>query len=74
MSDANMEVRMRSVEDTLARIETKLDASLADVKDHECRLRKIEGKSGNRWEALVGQIVGLIAAGAIGMLLGQFIK
>lgn len=69
--EQNMEVRMRGVEDTLARIETKLDTTLVTVSDHEARLRCIEGKGGKRWEALVGQIVGLIAAGAVGWLLGQ---
>ena len=71
MSDEKMEVRMRNVEDTLARIETKLDVALEDISDHEKRLRCLEGKGGKRWDALVGQIIGLIAAGAVGWLLGQ---
>lgn len=71
MNDASMEVRMRNVEDTLARIEGKLDRALTDISDHEVRLRSLESKGGKRWENLVGQIIGLAAAGFIGWLLGQ---
>jgi septal ring factor EnvC (AmiA/AmiB activator) len=68
--EKGLEARMRDVEDTLARIETKLDASLKNIDDHEARLRALEGKGGKRWETLVGQIIGLAAAGFIGWLLG----
>lgn len=71
MNNEDLEVRMRNVERTLERIETKLDKALTDICDHERRLRTLEGKSGKRWEALMGQIIGLIAAGAAGWLLGQ---
>lgn len=92
MSNEDMEVRMRNVEKTLERIETKLDIALkdsddhevrlraveskpdtatADIADHEKRLRCLEGKGGKRWDTLVAQIIGLIAAGAVGWLLGQ---
>lgn len=71
MSDANLEVRMRNVEEVLGRIETKLDVALKDIDDHEARLRTIEGKGGKRWETLVGQIIGLAAAGFIGWFLGR---
>lgn len=70
MSDANLEVRMRNVEEMLGRIETKLDTALKDIDDHEDRIRSIESKGGKRWETLVGQIIGLAAAGFIGWLLG----
>ena len=62
---------MRGVEKTLERIETKLDTALGDIADHETRLRMLEGKGGKRWDALVGQIIGLAAAGVVGWLLGQ---
>jgi len=62
---------MRNVEKTLERIETKLDAALTDISDHEKRLRSLEGKGGKRWDALITQVIGLIAAGAVGWLLGQ---
>lgn len=62
---------MRNVEEMLGRIETKLDTALKDIDDHEARLRNIEGKGGRRWETLVGQIIGLAAAGFIGWFLGR---
>jgi hypothetical protein len=71
MNDTSMEVRMRNVEDTLARIEGKLDRALTDISDHEARLRTLESRGGKRWDTLVGQIIGLAAAGFIGWLLGQ---
>ncbi len=74
MSDANLEVRMHNVEEVLGRIETKLDVALKDIDDHECRLRAIEGKSGGRWESLVGQIIGLVAAGAVGWMIAQLLQ
>ena len=70
MSNENLEVRMRDVEEVLGRIETKLDVALKNIDDHEARLRAIECKGGKRWETLVGQIIGLVAAGFIGWLLG----
>lgn len=62
---------MRNVEEVLGRIETKLDVALKNIDDHEARLRTIESKGGKRWETLVGQIIGLAAAGFIGWFLGQ---
>lgn len=69
-----MEGRMRNVEDTLARIETKPDTSLKDVCDDEKRIRYLEGKNGKRWESLVGQLVALVAAGFVGWFIGQVIN
>ena len=69
--EERMEVWMRMVEKTLGEINTKLDAALRGIDDHEVRLRCLEHKSGKRWEALVGQIIGLVAAGAVGWFLGQ---
>lgn len=69
--EERMEVWMRMVEKALGEINTKLDTALKGIDDHECRLRILEGKGGKRWEALVGQIIGLIAAGAVGWFLGQ---
>ncbi len=68
---ADMEARMSNVEQTLARIEQKLDRSLKDISDHESRIRTLEGKGGRRWETLVAQVIGLAAAGFVGWLLGQ---
>lgn len=57
----------------IARIETKLDAALSDMRDHEKRLRSLEGKGGKRWESLVGQVITLVVAAACGVLLGKII-
>ena len=69
--ERSMEARMRDLENTLARIETKLDNSLKNVDDHEERIRALESKGGKRWESLIGQVIGLAAAGFVGWLLGQ---
>lgn len=55
----------------LERIEQKLTTALADIDDHEDRLRTLEGKGGKRWEALVGQLIVLAAVAFSGWLLGQ---
>ena len=55
----------------LERIEQKLNTALVDIDDHEERLRSLEGKGGKRWEALVGQVIMLVVATAVGWLLGQ---
>ncbi len=71
INTAELEERMRNVENTLARMESKLDASLKNIDDHEARIRSLECKGGKRWEALVGQIIGLASAGFVGWLLGR---
>ena len=55
----------------LERIEQKLTTALADIDDHEERLRTLEGKGGKRWEALVGQVIAVLAAAFSGWLLAQ---
>lgn len=66
-----MEERMAHVEKLLVEINTKLDAALADIGDHECRLRALESRGGKRWDALVEKLL-MAAAGAFaGWLLGQ---
>lgn len=55
----------------LERIEQKLTTALADIDDHENRIRFLESKGGKRWETLVGQLITLTAAAASGWLLGQ---
>ena len=70
MSD-DMEVRMRNVERTLERIESKLDTALTDISDHEARLRSLEGKGGKRWEAVVTEIIKWAAILAVGYYIGQ---
>jgi hypothetical protein len=70
MSEANLEARMRVIEDTLARMETKLDSALGNICDHEARLRKLEGRGGKLWEIAVAAVV----SGAVGTIIGYFGK
>ena len=63
---------MREVEDTLARIETKLDIALGDINDHEDRLRQLECKGGKKWDGLIAQIIALIVAAIFGVIAGRF--
>ena len=71
MNEHEFEVRMRDVENVLARIETKLDNALTNINDHEVRLRTLECKPAKRWDYLVGQIIGFAAAGLIGYFLAK---
>ena len=71
MSENEFEVRMRDVENVLARIETKLDTALININDHEVRLRTLECKPGKRWDSLVGQVIFAVATGVIGYLLAK---
>lgn len=57
----------------IARMETKLDSILENQQDHEERLRLLEGKSGRRWEVLIGQALSVVTAAVCGMLLGRSI-
>ncbi|MEL7601536.1 MAG: hypothetical protein AAGU77_00105 [Bacillota bacterium] len=66
-----MDNNMQEVLQTLARIDTKLDTALAQISDHEERLRALEGRSGKRWEALVAQILSLLVAAGVGLLIGS---
>lgn len=59
-----MEERLRVMENALARIEEKLDSYLHTQKDHECRLRKLEGRPGDTWRDVV-KIVLTVCIGAV---------
>lgn len=52
----------------LGKIDTKLDAALAQGADHESRLRAIECKGSNRWESLIGTIIAVCIGGLAGYL------
>lgn len=71
MSENELEARMRNVENVLSRMEEKLDTALSGINDHEARLRALECKPAKRWDALVGQVIGLAAAGLIGYFLAK---
>lgn len=66
-----MDNNMQEVLQTLARIDTKLDTALAQISDHEERLRALEGRSGKRWESLVAQVLSLLVAAGVGLLIGS---
>lgn len=72
MSEEGLDARMMKVEDTLARIETKLDTALTNINDHECRLRSLESKGGKRWDGLMTQIIGLVIAAIFGLIAGKY--
>lgn len=72
MSEEGLDARMMKVEDTLARIETKLDTALTNINDHECRLRSLEGTGGKRWDGLMTQIIGLVIAAIFGLIAGKY--
>ncbi len=55
----------------LERIEQKLTTALADIDDHENRIRSLESKGGKRWDTLTTQVIAVVAAAAVGWLLGQ---
>lgn len=47
----------------LAQIDEKLDKALEQNADHECRVRKLEGRGGRLWDILIGAIItGAMAA------------
>ena len=55
----------------IERIATGLDTVKEKVEDISRRVCHIEEKPAKRWESLVGQIIGLLVAGAIGYLLSR---
>lgn len=57
----------------LAEINTKLDAALSKLDDHEMRLRALESVPARRWEVLIGEIAGVVAAAVIGLLIGKVV-
>lgn len=67
----DVEKEIRQVLQKLSSIETKLDTALADLADHETRLRSLESRGGKRWDALVEKIIMAFAGGLVGWLLGQ---
>ena len=56
---------------TLARMETTLNAIAQSSEDHERRLRALEGRSGKRWDALMLSVLTSIALGVVGYFLGK---
>ena len=44
----------------------------SDVKEIKSDVKTLTGKSGQRWDALVGQIISILAAAIIGFILAKF--
>ncbi|MBQ9832610.1 MAG: hypothetical protein IJO48_02650 [Clostridia bacterium] len=57
----------------LTEIDTKLDSALARLDDHESRIRSLENIPARRWDMLLSELIGIVAASAIGLLIGKII-
>lgn len=55
----------------VARIETMLETQAVTVKDHETRIRELEGKSGKKWDAIVTAIISAVLVGIAGYIIGK---
>ena len=55
----------------VARIETMLEAQAVTVKDHETRIRELEGKNGKKWDAIVTAIISAVLVGIAGYIIGK---
>lgn len=67
------ETKLREVLQALMRIDAKLDTALGQLSDHEGRLCALENIGGKRWDALLTQVLSLLAAAGIGLFLGGLI-
>lgn len=56
---------------SIARIEENLDAALKQALDHEKRIRALENKGANRFDALIGQVIALLTAALLGGALSK---
>lgn len=64
---------LSAIKTGVARIETKLDSHTTAIKDHESRLRELEGKSGKKYDAVVTAIVSAVLVGIVGFILGKLL-
>lgn len=79
--DHHINERIEKLEGTVSKIEglamaiEKMTVSIktmaTELKSQNERLEQIESKPGNRWEALVGDIIKLIVAAAVGFALAK---
>jgi hypothetical protein len=61
------------IERELAEIKTMLKTSIEQGKDHENRLRALEGVNGKKWEQISASVLSAIVLGIVGFILGKFI-
>lgn len=62
---------MSEVLEKLTRIETKIDVYKSQLDDHETRIRKLEGKSGKKYDAVSIAIVTAAFVGIVGYVIGK---
>lgn len=59
------------IEVSLARIEQKIDHLISQGQDHEDRIRKLENRSGEKWDKVsMAVVLGIIAA-VVGYAIGK---
>lgn len=61
------------IEASLAEINTKLNTIIEQGKDHESRIRELEGKGGKKWESLTAAILSSLVVGIAGFFLGKLL-
>lgn len=64
---------LTTIKMTVARIETKIDAQGDTLSDHEARIRELEGKSGKKWDTVIGAIISAVIVGVIGYAIGKLL-
>lgn len=57
----------------VARIETMLESQAVTVKDHETRIRELEGKSGKKWDAVTLAVITAVLVGIVGFAIGKLL-
>lgn len=61
------------IESQLTEIKTMLKTIMEQGKDHETRLRVLEGEKGKKWDSVATAILSAIVVGVVGFFLGKFI-
>jgi hypothetical protein len=61
------------IETQLTEIKTMLKTIMEQGKDHETRLRALEGEKGKKWDSVATAILSAIVVGVVGFFLGKFI-
>lgn len=64
---------LTDIQTGVARIETMLEAQAGTVKDHESRIRELEGKSGKKWDSVSLAIITAALVGIVGFAIGKLL-
>ena len=70
MAESDVQAILRE----LGVIQTKLDAVVESGKDHEKRLRLLEGAGGRRWDGAIMATVSAVIGAVIGALITSLTK